>query len=202
MRLTREFFMRDTVTVARGLLGQRLVRCSEDGRVTAGIIVETEAYCGRFDAACHSYKGKTERTRVLFGEKGFAYIYLIYGMYHCFNITSGPAGEPEAVLIRALEPVEGISLMAERRGLERVSALCNGPGKLSMAMDIHRGLYGVDLLLGRGGLYLEAGPPPEEITASKRINIGYAGEAADYLWRFSVTGSPFVSVKPKVEKSP
>ena len=196
MRLTREFFMRDSVTVARDLLGQRVVRHSEDGRVTAGIVVEAEAYCGRFDAACHSYKGKTERTRVLFGEKGFAYVYMIYGMYNCLNVTSGPPGEPEAILIRALEPVEGIDIMAERRGIERISALCSGPGKLSMAMDVHRGLYGADMVAGET-LYFEVGERPAEIVASKRINIGYAGEAVDYPWRFSVAGSPFVSVKPR-----
>ena len=196
MGLSRDFFLRDTVTVARELLGQRVVRRGEDGAVTAGRIVETEAYCGRFDAACHSYKGKTERTRILFGDKGYAYIYLIYGMYNCLNVTSGPPGEPEAVLIRALEPVEGISIMAERRGLERVRALCSGPGKLCMAMDIHRGHYGLDLVEGET-LYLEAGDSPEEIVASKRINIDYAGADADHLWRFSVSGNPFVSVKPK-----
>ena len=92
MRLTREFFEQDTVTVARALLGTRFVRRGKDGIVTAGIIVETEAYCGYADPACHSYKGSTERTRSMFGPKGHAYIYLIYGMYNCFNITSGAAG--------------------------------------------------------------------------------------------------------------
>jgi len=172
-----------------------LVRREPDGEVTAGLIVETEAYCGYRDAACHSYKGKSERTRAMFGPSGHAYIYLIYGMYHCFNVTSGPPGEPEAVLIRALEPVEGLPRMSARRGTERVRQLLSGPGKLCIALDIHRGLYGLDLVDGTE-LYLEATDSPPEVTASKRINISYAGEAADYLWRFTVKDSPFVSVKP------
>ena len=195
MRLSREFFEQDTCTVAKSLLGCRLIRRDAEGGVTAGIIVETEAYCGYADAACHSYKGKSERTRAMFGPRGHAYIYLIYGMYHCFNVVSGPPGEPEAVLIRALEPVEGLDLLRRRRGTDKVRNLMSGPGKLCMAMDIHRGLYGVDLL-GDANLYLEAADDLPEITASKRINIGYAGEAADYPWRFSVKDNPFVSVKP------
>ncbi|MCL2367768.1 MAG: DNA-3-methyladenine glycosylase [Oscillospiraceae bacterium] len=197
MRLTRAFFAQDTVTVARELLGTRLVRREADGTITAGVIVETEAYCGYADPACHSYKGSTERTRAMFGPKGHAYIYLIYGMYNCFNITSGPPGEPEAVLIRALEPVEGIDLMEVRRGQSKPRALCSGPGKLCMAMDIDRSLYGTDLVMG-DTLYLETGEVPTEIVASRRINIEYAGEARDYLWRFTVAGSGFVSVRPKV----
>jgi len=195
MRLTRAFFEQDTVTVARALLGQQLVRRTEDGQVTAGRVVETEAYCGRFDAACHSYKGKTDRTSVMFGPKGHAYIYLIYGMYHCFNITSGPPGEPEAVLIRAIEPVDGIALMEQRRGTGKLQNLCSGPGKLTIAMEITRELGGIDLT-NYPRLYLEAAPTPPNIAAAKRINIDYAGDAADYLWRFCVAESQFVSVKP------
>jgi len=195
MRLPRAFFEQDTVSVAKTLLGQRLCRRTPEGIVTAGLIVETEAYCGYGDPACHSYKGATDRTRAMFGPRGHAYIYLIYGMYHCFNIVSGPPGEPEAVLIRALEPEEGLVHMEARRGMDRRRQLCSGPGKLTIAMDIRRDLYGADLTAGHD-LYLEAAPPPQDITASKRINIGYAGEAADWLWRFSVADSPFVSVKP------
>jgi len=194
VRLTRDFFERDTLEVAKDLLGKRLVRNSEQGDIVSGIIVETEAYCGRFDPACHSYKGKTERTHVMFGEKGCAYIYLIYGMYHCLNLTCGLPGEPECVLIRALEPVEGIALMHHRRGTEKVKNLCSGPGKLCIALDAHRGINGADLCDGEA-LYLEEGIVPQEITASPRINIGYAGEAVGYPWRFTITGSPFVSVK-------
>ncbi|MCL2569392.1 MAG: DNA-3-methyladenine glycosylase [Oscillospiraceae bacterium] len=195
MHLSRAFFEQDTVTVAKALLGQHLVRREPDGTLSQGRIVETEAYCGYRDKACHSYKGKSDRTKAMFGPSGHAYIYLIYGMYHCFNVTSGPPGEPEAVLIRALEPLDGLPQMESRRGMNKLRQLCSGPGKLCIAMDIHKAHYGTDLLAG-GDLYLAAAPPPAEITASKRINIGYAEEAVDFLWRFSVAGSSFVSVKP------
>ena len=195
MRLTRDFFEQDTITVAKALLGLRLVRREPDGGVTAGLIVETEAYCGYSDPACHSYKGNTERVRAMFGARGHAYIYLIYGMYHCLNVVSGAPGEPEAVLIRALEPVEGIDLMETRRKTNKPKQLMSGPGKLTMAMDICRDFYGTDLATSED-LYLESIGHTPEITASKRIGIDYAGEAADWLWRFSVTGSPYISVKP------
>jgi len=196
MRLTRDFFQRDTIEVAQALLGTRLIRRTKDGKIAAGIIVETEAYRGRFDAAAHSYKGKTERTEVMFGPKGHAYIYLIYGMYHCLNFTVGEPKEPECVLIRALEPVEGLHHMHERRGTDKHKNLCSGPGKLCMALHINRDLNGTDLCEG-GELYLEAGTSPTEIIASPRINIAYAGEAVHYPWRFTVKDSPFVSVKVK-----
>ena len=195
MHLSRAFFEQDTVTVAKALLGHCFVRREPDGRVTAGRIVETEAYCGYSDPACHSYKGKSARTRAMFGPRGHAYIYLIYGMYNCLNVVSGPPGEPEAVLIRALEPVDGFDLMEARRGTDKIKQLMSGPGKLCMAMDICRGLYGVDLLDENSALYLQPGSPPPEHIASKRVGIDYAGEAADWPWRFSVKGSPFVSVK-------
>lgn len=197
MRLTRDFFERDTPEVARDLLGKRLIRQTEDGKTTAGIIVETEAYCGRFDEACHSYKGKTERTKVMFGPKGHAYIYLIYGMYHCLNLTSGKPGEPECVLIRALEPIEGLHHMHERRGTDKHKNLCSGPGKLAMALDTPRDLNGIDLCTGQT-LYLETGIETPPVTTSPRVNIGYAGEAVGYPWRFTITGSPYVSVKVKL----
>jgi len=196
MYLSRNFFEQDTLTVAKSLLGLRLCRREPDGSVTAGLIVETEAYCGYRDPACHSYKGKSERTRAMFGPRGHAYIYLIYGMYHCFNIVSGPQDEPEAVLIRALEPVDNFSRMTERRGTDKPAKLMSGPGKLCMAMDICRNLYGTDLLDTNGPLYLAPGNSPSEIIASKRIGIDYAGEAANWLWRFSAKASPHVSVKP------
>ena len=196
MRLERSFFQRPTLEVAQDLIGKRLVRQDSDGTRVSGLIVETEAYCGRFDIACHSYKGKTERTKIMFGEKGHAYIYLIYGMYHCLNLTTGEAGEPECVLIRALEPVEGLHLMHHRRGTDKHKNLCSGPGKLCMALDTPKSLNGTDLCQGET-LYLEdIGKRPDVIT-SPRINIGYAGEAVHYPWRFTMRDSPFVSVKVK-----
>jgi len=196
MRLPRAFFEQDTTTVAKSLLGCHLIRREPDGSLSRGRIVETEAYCGYNDAACHSYKGGSDRTRAMFGPRGHAYVYIIYGMYHCFNVVSGPPGEPEAVLIRALEPLEGIPLMAARRRMDAPKKLMSGPGKLCIAMDIHKGLYGADLSEGHE-IYLETADLPPAVTVSKRINIDYANEAADYLWRFTITDSPFVSVKPK-----
>ena len=190
MRIEREFFERDTLCVAQDLIGQVLVRKSPEG-ITKGIIVETEAYMGDKDAAAHSYKRKTDRVRVQFGPKGAAYIYLIYGMYHCLNITSGKEGVPEVILIRAIEPIDGIELMKQRRKTDKLKNLCSGPGKLCKAMDIDMNFYGADLCKG-DELYIEYGEKAEW-EASKRINIDYAGEAADYLWRFTKKGSPFVS---------
>lgn len=192
MVLNREFYQRDTITVAKSLLGQ-IVVCREGGGggiETSGMIVETEAYMGRIDPAAHSYRGKSERTAVMFGEKGFAYVYMIYGMYYCMNVTSGPENEPEAILIRALEPISGISTMEERR--KKQKDLCNGPGKLCMAMNIDKRHNGIDLTKP-DLLFIERGRDIPEITASKRINIDYAGEAKDYLWRFTAKGNPFVS---------
>jgi DNA-3-methyladenine glycosylase len=129
-RLKRHFFERDTLIVAKELLGKTLVRVTEEGAVRARI-VETEAYLGEIDDAAHTYKGKSERTRAAYGEKGAAYIYLIYGMYCCFNITTGEPNKPEMVLIRALEPLEGETLMKARRlKAKKDIDLCNGPGKL------------------------------------------------------------------------
>lgn len=191
MVLKREFYERDTITVAKALLGQIFVR-RENGVETSGIIVETEAYRGRNDAAAHSYKGKSERTSVMFGKKGLAYVYMIYGMYYCMNITCGPENEPEVVLLRALEPVGGIEVMEERRRTKKLKNLCSGPGKLCMAMDINKNLYGADLVES-DVLFIEKGGHAGEISASKRINIEYSGEARDYLWRFTVSGNPFIS---------
>jgi len=189
--LPRSFYEGDSREVARNLLGQVLVRESEEG-IAAGIIVETEAYLGKRDDAAHSYKGATERVRVLFGEKGAAYIYLIYGIYHCLNIASGPAGEPECVLIRALEPVEGLELMARRRGTEKVRDLCRGPGRLCQALAIGRSLYGADVTKP-GPLYIREGRRPEKILSTPRIGIEYAFHTKDEPWRYIVSGSPFVS---------
>ena len=192
MRLARAFFERDTLEVAKALLGKRLIRKTEDGAAAIGIIVETEAYRGRFDKAAHTYKGKSARTEVIFGPKGHAYIYLIYGMYHCLNITCGPEDEPECVLIRALEPIEGLTHMHKRRRTQKTKNLCSGPGKLCMALELSREQNGEDFCTGQI-LYLEEGENPPEITASPRINIGYAEEAIEYPWRFTIANSPFVS---------
>ena len=191
MILPRAFYERDTLEVASGLLGQVLFRETAEGTVR-GVIVETEAYLGERDDAAHSYKGRSERVRVQFGPAGMAYIYMIYGMYYCLNITSGPPGAPEVVLIRALEPVDGLELMKKRRRTDKLSNLCSGPGKLCMAFDIGRTLYGADLC-EKGGLYLEYGGTRPGISTSKRIGIDYAVSSRDMPWRFTITGSKFLS---------
>ena len=136
MKLSREFYERDTLLVARELLGKHLVRNTPEG-MTIGKIVETEAYIGPDDAAAHTFRSlRSKRTEVAFGPGGFAYVYLIYGMYHCFNIVANVAEKPEVVLIRALEPVDGLELMMKRRKTDKIKNLCSGPGKLCVAMDI------------------------------------------------------------------
>jgi DNA-3-methyladenine glycosylase len=195
MKLSREFYERDTLLVARELLGKHLVRNTPEG-MTIGKIVETEAYIGPDDAAAHTFRSlRSKRTEVAFGPGGFAYVYLIYGMYHCFNIVTNVAEKPEVVLIRALEPVDGLELMMKRRKTDKIKNLCSGPGKLCVAMDITKRDNGVDLC--GDSLYLTDGDPvpDENIATTPRINIDYAGEAKNYPWRFVIKGNKFVSVK-------
>jgi DNA-3-methyladenine glycosylase len=176
------------VTVARGLLGQRL----EHGE-TAGLIVEVEAYLGVGDLAAHSARGLTERTRVIFGPPGHAYVYFIYGMYECLNIVAEPDGVSGCVLIRALEPVEGIERMRERRpGVKRVEDLANGPGKLTLAMDIDRRHYGADLVTGDDGLRVRRGGSRGSIQIATSARIGIR-QSADLPLRFYIEGNPCVS---------
>lgn len=197
MKIKREFYLRSALEVAPDLLGLNLVHKSPEG-ITKGKIVEVEAYLGPLDKAAHSYKApKSLRTMIQYGKGGFAYIYLIYGMYYCMNIVTNKRDIPEVVLIRALEPVDGIQLMKQRRSTEKLQNLCSGPGKLCQAMGIDKSHYGADLC--KGILYLET---PElnkdfEIETSRRINIDYAEEARDYLWRYTIKDNPFVSVKNK-----
>lgn len=198
MILPREFYMRDTLTVARELLGQILVHETPEG-VTAGIIVETEAYLGKLDDAAHSYKKSTKRVQVQYEGKGLAYVYRIYGLHFCMNVTSGATDAPEVILLRALEPLEGTELMSRRRRTDRLRNLCAGPGKLSQALGITMDCYGADLTRP-GGLYLLRGEAPGQVLASRRIGVAYAEKCRDALWRFTVAGSPFVSVPADDEK--
>lgn len=191
-RLKRHFFERDTLIVAKELLGKTLVRVTEEGAVRARI-VETEAYLGEIDDAAHTYKGKSERTRAAYGEKGAAYIYLIYGMYCCFNITTGEPNKPEMVLIRALEPLEGETLMKARRlKAKKDIDLCNGPGKLCRALLIDRALYGEDLCESER-FYIEDGETPNRVAAGARKNIDYAVNCKDKPWRFYIEDNKYVS---------
>lgn len=193
MKINRNFYNRDGLTVSEELLGKTLVHITEEG-ITKGKIVEVEAYMGAQDKAAHSYGNlRSERTKIQYGEGGYAYVYLIYGMHICMNIVANRETIPEAILIRALEPLEGIDLMKKRRKTNNIKLLCNGPGKLSQAMGITKENYGDDLC--GETLYLEDGIviPKSKILKSKRINIDYAEEARDYLWRFTIKDNLYVS---------
>ena len=183
MVLKRSFYQRPTLKVAKDLLGKLLIREFENGERLIGKIVEVEAYCGPKDLACHASHGKTERTKVMFGPAGHAYVYLIYGMYHCFNIvTEGPGA---AVLIRALEPV-GL------RSTEAVG-IASGPGKLCQWMEISKGFNGWDLTAGEE-LWLEEGFGERfEVEVAPRVGVAYAGPWAEKPWRFFIKGNKFVS---------
>ena len=210
--LPQSFYDREVVTVARELIGCVLRRRMGDGTILAGRIVETEAY-RHDDPASHAYTGRSERNTAMFGPAGHAYVYLIYGMYDCFNVVCGPSGTPDAVLIRAIEPRDGLSVMWRNRfdsdlpdssgrppdkgrGL---TTLTSGPGKLCRALRITRS--GID------GSSLESGPvtihappsgssPTRQIIATRRIGIS---KAADKQWRFLESGNPFVSRRQSTE---
>jgi DNA-3-methyladenine glycosylase len=184
--LKRTFYERPTAEVARALLGKVLVHGP-----AAGIIVETEAYPGRDDLASHSARGITARTRVIFGEPGHAYVYLIYGMYQCLNLVAEPAGMPGCVLIRALQPVAGIELMRERRpAAGKLEDLARGPGRLTMAMGITRGHYGADVTRGSLVVREPAEPCALEIEVTPRVGIRICAERP---LRFILRGNRFVS---------
>ncbi|MFB3825498.1 MAG: DNA-3-methyladenine glycosylase [Bryobacteraceae bacterium] len=186
--LTRSFYSRTTQEVARGLLGKVLVHGP-----AAGIIVETEAYLGLSDLAAHASRGVTDRTRVIFGPPGHAYVYFIYGMYCCLNLVAEPEGTAGCVLIRALEPLAGVEEMWRRRPRARkLEDLASGPGKLTLAMGITRAHNGRDVT--RGGLVVRepAEAPRFTVGVSPRIGIR---RCADWPLRFYVEGNPFVSRK-------
>ena len=190
--LTRAFFARSVLTVARDLLGHLLVHESPAGR-TVGRIVEVEAYRGADDPASHAYR-LTPRSRIMAGPPGFAYVYFTYGNHYCVNVVADREGKAAAVLLRALEPVEGVTLMARRRGIALrgpadLRLIASGPGRLTQAMAITRQHYGWDLT--RPPLYIAAGGPERRrIATSARIGIR---RAADRLWRFYLRDSPYVS---------
>jgi DNA-3-methyladenine glycosylase len=190
-RLPRSFYARETVTVARELLGTVLVHGE-----CAGRIVEVEAYLGEDDLAAHSARGITPRTKVIFGPPGHAYVYFIYGMYECLNIVCEPEGKPGCVLIRALEPVAGIEEMRARRGHSKKDRdLANGPGKLTIAMGITRALNGADLVGSEEFTVREPSVPnPFEVEVTPRIGIT---QCADWPLRFVMKGNPFVSKMPR-----
>jgi len=195
-RLTREFYARPVLIVARECIGKVLVHRTADG-IAAGRIVEAEAYRGPFDLAAHSARGLTKRTAAMYGPPGYAYVYLLYGISWAMNLVTTADGEPHAVLIRAIEPLRGLDLMARRRRKPRDSReLTNGPGKLTNALAITGADYGRDLCGGR--LYLEhCELAVGRIGRSPRINVGYAGHWASKRWRFYERGNRYVSAAPR-----
>jgi DNA-3-methyladenine glycosylase len=196
LKISRTFYQQPTLAVARELLGKYLVRKHPDGK-TVGRIVETEAYIGPKDLACHASRGRTARTEIMFGLAGYAYVYFIYGVYYCLNIVTETVDHPSAVLIRALEPVEGIELMKKRRRTEELRNLASGPGKLCQAFAIDKALNGVDVC--RSIMYVEdRGDPTPKILATPRIGVDYAGKWKDKRWRFLIRGNEFVSKRRKL----
>jgi DNA-3-methyladenine glycosylase len=192
MKLDRSFYSRSTRTVARELLGKVLVR-RLNGRLLSGMIVETEAYVGPHDLACHASKGRTARTEVMFSEGGVAYVYMIYGFYFCLNAVTEAEGYPAAVLIRAVEPLGNRAMMEYFRNQPpKPTDIASGPGKLCMAMQIDRSLNGESLTGNR--LWVEdRGLSVARIARSPRVGVDYAGVYRDKPWRFFVSGNPHVS---------
>jgi DNA-3-methyladenine glycosylase len=189
-RLPRSFFARPSPEVGPDLLGRILVRKVGDGRLLTARIVEAEAY-QEDDPASHSFRGRTNRTEVMFGPPGHAYVYFTYGMHHCLNVVTGSTGEGSAVLLRAAAPLEGLEEMARRRGTNDPRALCSGPGRLCQALGIDRAENGLDLVRGRLLWLLEGAPvAPSTISVGPRVGITSGTERP---WRFSVQGYRFVS---------
>jgi DNA-3-methyladenine glycosylase len=193
--LPRSFYRRPSLEVAPDLLGRTLVRMLPDGTRLSGRIVEAEAY-RQDDPASHSYRGRTTRTEVMFGPPGRLYVYFTYGMHFCMNVVTAREGEGSAVLLRAVEPLEGLDRMAEHRGVSQPRLLCSGPGRLCQAFAVGREQNGADLVAGPE-LRVEAGTPParEEVLAGPRVGLSVALEQP---WRFVVATSRYLSRGPRV----
>jgi len=199
---TRRFYQRDPVTLAKALLGQHLVRVA-DGRRLVGRIVEVEAYLGIEDRAAHTFGGRrTPRNQAMWGPAGHAYVYFTYGMHYCMNVVAQGVDRPTAVLIRALEPIDGIDIMRNHRAGKiaadrlKPTDLCSGPAKLTQALAITRELDGADLVLG-DDLFIERGRRvlPSRIALARRVGVDYAGEWAARPLRFYEADNPHVSRK-------
>ena len=194
-RLPREFYARDTLTVAQDLLGKRLVRLDEGTRL-AGRITEVEAYIGEDDRASHASPGPTARNAPMYGPSGYTYVYLIYGVHHCLNVVTEREGFPAAILIRAIEPLEGLPVMQQRRGMQSTSpALTCGPGRICQALGIDRSLNHRDLCTPDALLWIEdASPIPEtQIARSPRIGVRGDPQAIEARWRYYLRGSAWLS---------
>ena len=205
--LPREFYLQKTCQVAQSLLGKLLVRKCGNRRVS-GVIVETEAYRGFDDTASHAHKGPTKRCRVMYGEAGHAYVYLTYGIHYMFNFVTEEKWFPAAVLIRAVEPVEGVESMFNNRNVKRVEDLTSGPGKAGKAFGITKALNGVDLTEGKkvwveelGSRFSAEWQNDFAIEKTPRVGIDYADkQARNRKWRFLVQSNRFVSRRPIVTK--
>ncbi|NQU99780.1 MAG: DNA-3-methyladenine glycosylase [Parcubacteria group bacterium] len=190
MKLSRKFYNQKTLKIAQDLLGKFLIRRYR-GKKYVGKIVETEAYCGFKDKASHASRGMTKRNKIMFGRAGHVYIYMIYGMYFCLNIVTEKEKYPAAILIRAVEPIETKKIICRGKAC---LASTNGPGKLCRAFKINKSLNGEDLLgdkiwIEDRGLKINR----KDIVKAKRVGVDYAGKCSDYLWRFYIRGSEFVS---------
>jgi DNA-3-methyladenine glycosylase len=195
MRLSRSFYAQPTRRLAKALLGCRLVR-SLDGQRVSGVIVETEAYIGENDLACHARAGRTARTEVMYGWPGLVYVYFTYGLHWMLNVVSEREDYPAAVLIRAIEPVEGVALMQAVRGPRPIGDLTNGPAKVCQALRIDRALNGVDLTDARSGLWIEPDRSisTRSIRSGPRIGLGSTPEPwLSKPWRYRIEDNPFVS---------
>lgn len=203
MIIIKDFYNRSALDVAQDLLGKILVR-EVDGKILKGKIVETEAYIGSIDKACHAYNGRrTKRTEILYEEPGVSYIYFIYGLYHCFNVVTNKKDVAEAVLIRAIEPINELDYISNIRYNKKYDELTkaqsknltNGPSKLCLAYLLNKDLNAVKLY-EKGAVYITDNNNEDfEIVASKRIGIDYAEEAKDFLWRFYIKDNIYVSKK-------
>ncbi len=202
-KLPREFYLRDdTLQIAQDLIGKLLVVPTDTGARVSGMIVETEGYLGEIDKAAHSFGGRrTARNEITYAQAGHAYVFFIYGMYYQFNVVCGALNSPHVVLIRAIEPVEGVEIIRKRRLIKNPTAkmtdknLTSGPGKLCIAFDIKRELNGADLLGNKIWLEHHKTFLRHEIKTGTRIGIDYAEEFTEKPWRFWLKDNPFVSKK-------
>ena len=191
--LPKKFYLRSAVIVAKDLIGKYIFR-NTGKEILSGIIVETEAYTGRNDPAAHSYNGKTPRNEVMFDEGGAAYVYFTYGNHFCFNVVTCKKGTPSAVLIRGVEPVNGIDAMKKNRGTDDLYNLTDGPGKFTKAFEINRSINGEDLSGDK--IYITEPVLKKEIVILKSKRIGIT-KNADKLYRFYAKDNKFVSRAPK-----